>query len=402
MKKVLIIGAKGMLGQELVRVFSADKNYEVFGWDKLLVSDTNSINITDEAQVRDKVLKLSPAIIVNAAAYNDVDKCEKPAEFELAKKLNGLAPGYLAKAAREIHNPPTPLCARGAGEGDFLHKGDDDGAIFVHYSTDYVFDGQKEGGYKENDKPSPIQNYGRTKLTGEQEVQKVGGKYFIIRLQKLFGRPAQSAAAKKSFFETMLALARVKKELEVVDEELANFTYAPDLAEYTKFLVDGNFFNPPTPLCARGEGEETVCIRGADSPHPNPLLQKEKGKDPPILSLQGREPYPFGIYHITNEGAPATWFGAAKVLFEMANKNVIPAQAGIQAELHNNKNSGFRLKAGMTAYDGIKLIPVPSSKFSRPAKRPKYSILLNTKLPPLRPWPEALKEFLVDNNNGAM
>lgn len=300
MKKVLIIGSKGMLGQELVRVFGADKlpylnrrgseNYEVFGWDKLLVSDTNSIDIADEAQVKDKVGALAPEIIINAAAYNAVDKAEEPAEFELAKKLNGLAPKFLAQAAKNL------------------------GAIFVHYSTDYVFDGQKEGGYKENDEPSPISNYGISKLMGEQEVKKVGGKYYIIRLQKLFGRPALSAGAKKSFFEIMLALAESKKELEVVDEELANFTYAPDLAERTKWLVEHDF-----------------------SP---------------------------GIYHITDEGAPATWYGAAKVLFEIAGVN------------------------------DVNLIPVSASRFPRPAKRPKYSILLNTKLPPLRPWPEALKEFL--------
>ena len=368
-KKVLIIGSKGMLGQELLRVFPADANYEVFGWDKLLVSDTNNIDITNEAQVRKKIGALAPEIIINAAAYNNVDKAEEPAEFELAKKLNGLAPGYLAKAAREIHNPPTPLCVRGAGEGDFLRKGGESGAIFVHYSTDYVFDGQKEEGYKENDDPSPISNYGRTKLMGEQEVAKVGGQYYIIRLQKLFGRSAQSAAAKKSFFETMLASARVKKEIEVVDEELANFTYAPDLAEYTKFLVDGNFFNPPTPLCVRGAGK--------------------------------RESYPSGIYHITNEGAPATWFGAAKILFETANNcHPEPRYGGAQdlARMGDPASAGdSSLRSRSVQNDNVpKLIPVPASKFPRPAKRPKYSILLNTKLPPLRPWPEALKEFLAN------
>lgn len=298
MKKVLIVGARGMLGQELVRVFSADKNYEVVAWDR------DEIDITDEAQVKEKVLKLAPEIIINSAAYNNVDKCEEAKEYELAKKLNGLAPGYLARAARKTHNPPDPP----------LHKGGKVGAIFVHYSTDYVFDGQKEGGYKEDDEPSPVQNYGKTKLMGEQEVEKAGGQYFIIRLQKLFGRPAQSASAKKSFFETMLALAQTKKELEVVDEELANFTYAPDLAARTKYIIEQSL--------------------------------------------------PVGIYHITNEGAPVTWFGAVKILFDLARIN------------------------------GIKIIPVPSSKFPRPARRPKYSILLNTKLPLLRSWPEALKEFL--------
>ena len=291
MKKVLIIGEKGMLGQELVRVFSAPSprraqqgGYEVIAWDR------DEIDITNEVQVKEKVGALAPQIIINAAAYNAVDKAEDPAEFELAKKLNGLAPGYLARIARDLS------------------------AVFVHFSTDYVFNGEKKEGYFENDEPSPISNYGFSKLMGEREVEKIGGQYFIIRLQKLFGSPASVVGAKKSFFETMLALAQTKKELEVVDEELANFTYAPDLAQRTKYLIEN------------------------DSPS--------------------------GIYHITNESNPVTWFGAVKVLFEAA---------GIK---------------------DVKLIPVTADKFPRPAKRPRYSILLNTKLPPLRPWSEALKEFL--------
>lgn len=292
MKKVLIIGARGMLGQELVRVFSAlggpasgGSQYEVIGW------DVEDIDITEQAEVKEKIGALKPDIIVNAAAYNAVDKAEEPEEFVKAKALNGSAPGYLAQIAKKL------------------------GAVFVHYSSDYVFDGRKQEGYRENDLVSPISSYGRSKLLGEQEVKKAGGKYYIIRLQKLFGRPGQSENAKKSFFETMLFLAETKKELEVVDEELANFTYAPDLAKQTKYIVENNLVS--------------------------------------------------GIYHITNEGAPATWFGAAKALFELTDQD-------------------------------IKLIPVPAEKFPRPAKRPKYSILINTKLPPLRPWPEALKEFLKD------
>jgi len=181
MKEVLIIGSKGMLGQELVKVFSANKDYETIDWDFC------NIDITDQAQVKEKILALSPQIIINAAAYNTVDKAEEPTEFELAKKINGLAPGYLAQVAKKL------------------------GAIFVHYSTDYVFDGQRAGGYLEDDKPSPLSNYGRSKLLGEQEVARVGGQYYIVRLQKLFGCLAQSASAKKSFFEIMLELAQTKK-----------------------------------------------------------------------------------------------------------------------------------------------------------------------------------------------
>ncbi len=362
-KKVLIIGAKGMLGQELVRVFLADENYEVIAWDR------KEIDITDETQVKDKIGTLAPQIIVNAAAYNVVDKVEEPAEFELAKKLNGLAPGYLAKIAKGIKIPPAcqrlsvamaggpnplaslpPLASLAFG-GERERSGPftkwRKGAIFVHYSTDYVFDGEKKEGYLESDKPSPICNYGFSKLMGEQAVARVGGQYYIIRLQKLFGCPALSAGAKKSFFDVMLELAKTKKELEVVDEELANFTYAPDLAARTKWLVEG--------------GDNNI-----NSPHPNPFLRKEREKSSLPFLLQRRGSSPYGIYHITNEGNPVTWFGAAKVLFEIAGVN------------------------------DVNLIPVSASRFPRPAKRPKYSILLNTKLPPLRPWPEALKEFLAN------
>jgi len=290
-----------MLGRELVRVFSADKpphlnrcGGEIFGWDK------GEIDITDEAQVKEKIGGLKPEIIINAAAYNAVDKAEEPAEFAKAKKLNSLAPRFLAQIAKNL------------------------GAIFVHYSTDYVFDGVQREGYKENDEPSPINNYGRSKLMGEQAAQKVGNKFYIIRLQKLFGQPsprlrlasqpAQGLAPKKSFFETMLALSEKQKTIKAVDDELANFTYAPDLAERTKYIIENDL--------------------------------------------------PVGIYHITNEGAPVTWFGAAQILFDLAGKK------------------------------DVKLIPVSAERFPRPAPRPKFSILVNTKLSPLRPWPEALKEFL--------
>jgi dTDP-4-dehydrorhamnose reductase len=114
-KKILIIGAKGMLGQELAKVFKKDKGFEVSAWDK------EEIDITKTAEMTKKILALKPKIIINAAAYNAVDKCEKAIEFKLAKKINGIAPGNLAKIAQKI------------------------GAILVHYSTDYVFDGQHEG-----------------------------------------------------------------------------------------------------------------------------------------------------------------------------------------------------------------------------------------------------------------
>jgi len=308
-EKILIIGAKGMLGQELVRVFKQDMKYTVLAWDK------KEIDITKEKEVQLKIGKLKPAIIINAAAYNAVDKAEEPKEFEIAKKINGLAPGYLAKTAKKI------------------------GAILIHYSTDYVFDGQPDIpepggcehvcascnlhetfqpaiGFDESAKPHPISNYGKSKLIGEKEIRKNTKKFYIIRLSKLFGKPAKAKDAKKSFFDVMLEVGRKKNppagEIKAVDEETSCFTYAPDLARKTKEIID---------------------------------------------SKQS-----FGIYHIVNS-EPCTWYEAVLELYKIAKMKV-------------------------------KVVPVEASEFPRPAKRPYYSVLLNTKLNLLRSYKDALKEYL--------
>jgi dTDP-4-dehydrorhamnose reductase len=235
MKKVLIIGSRGMLGQELVKAFEADKEYEVTAW------DLPEIDVTDEAQIDSKISILAPQIIINATGYNDVDKAEQDAEFFKAIKLNGLAPRYLAEAARECR------------------------AILVHYSSDYVFDGREKSGYFETDHTHPICRYGESKLIGEQAVRCSLEEHYVIRLQRLFGEPAKSNLAKKSFFSKMLELAETQKTIDVINSELGNFTYAVDLAVRTRYLIEH------------------------------------------VL--------PFGVYHITNETPAATWYGAAKILF---------------------------------------------------------------------------------------
>ena len=236
-----------MLGQELVKTFRRDKDYEVFGWDK------KEIDITNAKEVEKKISSLKPNIIINAAAYNNVDKCEEAETFKLAKKINGTAPKKLAEIAQKIS------------------------AVFVHYSTDYVFGGnlpeveEPKGpprvdersfsrveadcshscgscglhsgfmpkiGYAENSKPKSVSNYGKSKLLGEKNIEKVGGKYYIIRTSKMFGKPAQSEGAKKSFFDVMLELGKTKKSVKVIDDETSCFTYAPDLAKKTKEIIE--------------------------------------------------------------------------------------------------------------------------------------------------------------------
>jgi len=285
--KILILGAKGNLGQQLVSAFQ--NGNETIAWDR------EEIDIADKTLISKKIKEIKPAIIINAAAFNAVDKCEEPDGLEIAKKINSLAPGYLAQAALAVK------------------------ATLVHFSTDYVFDGKRRAGYKEDGEPKPINKYGETKRAGEEEIIRLSGrglKWYLIRTSKLFGSKGESGASKQSFFDLMLKLAKEKDQLEIVNEELSCFTYTKDLAMAVRKLVDGNFG--------------------------------------------------YGIYHLVNPG-PATWYQAAVELFK---------QAGVS----------------------VKVVPVKSDKFSRPAKRPKYSILLNTKFEPLRDWQEALKEYL--NNLG--
>ncbi len=245
-KKTLIIGSKGMLGQELVRVFGED-GHDVTGW------DFGDIDVTDTAAAREKIVALSPDVIVNAVGYNAVDLCESDtSEFEKAWRLNSEVPGELAAIAKEL------------------------GAVFVHYSTDYVFDGEQTvGGYAEDALPNPLSKYGESKLGGEKTVAEVGGSYYVIRLAKLFGVPATSAGAKRSFFAKMEEIAREKGVVSGVDDENGCFTYAPDLAAATLSLV-------------------------LDSA-------------------------PSGVYHLVNEG-PATWYGALRQYFNIVGigAEVIP------------------------------------------------------------------------------
>jgi dTDP-4-dehydrorhamnose reductase len=274
-----------MLGQDLVRVFDADQSWEVFAYDR------DQVDIISEDSLRGKIEEVDPIAVINATGYNAVDKCEADEiEFELAKKINGYGPGILAKICKEKN------------------------ILMIHYVSDYVFDGEK-GEYAESDKPSPISNYGRSKFLGEEEIQKNTDKFYLIRTSKLFGKPGFSPMSKKSFFDTMIALAKDNSVLKIVDEEKSCFTYTPDLALETKKMIE--------------------------------------------------EKIPFGIYHVVNEGA-CTWYEAACELFKLAKIDV-------------------------------EVIPVSSSEFPRPAKRPNSSVLLNTKLKPLRNYKEALREYLEES-----
>lgn len=249
MNKVLILGSKGMLGQELARVFGMGGEYSVTAWDR------EEIDVTDFEGLALRVEELGPEIILNAVAYNAVDRCETDeAEYAKAKLLNTAVPEKLAQISRKIN------------------------AVLVHYSTDYVFDGESETGYDEEAVPAPLSRYGETKRGGEAAVLASGGAAYVIRLSKLFGQPATSVMAKRSFFEVMLEKGREASEVQAVDDETSCFTYAPDLAQATRELVE------------------------ADAPR--------------------------GVYHLPNEGG-ATWYEAVVELYREAGlaTRVVPVSS---------------------------------------------------------------------------
>jgi len=192
---ILVVGSKGMLGQELMGLLgSAARGVDV-----------EDIDITDLASVQRVLVTLKPRVVVNAAAYTDVDGCET--NTELALQVNGEGVAHLAMISKEI------------------------GAKLVQVSTDYVFDGGKGAPYIEDDAPAPLSVYGESKLAGEMNA-KFNPDHLIVRTQWLYGH------AGKNFVETMLRLAGERSELDVVDDQIGSPTWTYDLALAIKALID--------------------------------------------------------------------------------------------------------------------------------------------------------------------
>lgn len=276
LKRCVLIGAQGMLGTMLQKRLT---DFEV------ITHDRSQLDITNRDQVLTQVSELQPDIVINAAAYTAVDDCET--HREQAMVVNGDAPGYIAEAAKAVD------------------------AYVVHYSTDYVFNGQNQAGYDEYYSDiDPINAYGVSKAAGEKAIQEQADdtwqKYYIIRTAWLYG-PGGS-----NFVDTMLKLARERDTLTVVNDQTGSPTYTFDLADRTQELL--------------------------------------------------RAQLPGGVYHITNSGS-CTWYEFAKEIFQLTHID-------------------------------IDLQACSSEEFPRPARRPRYSILVNSKLPVMPTWQNALSRFL--------
>ncbi len=267
-----------MLGSMLCEVL---KDWRPTCWDR------DELDITDAARVREQIGIAKPRVIINAAAYTNVDGAERGRELVFAVNAGGVK--NVALAAKAV------------------------GAIVVHYSTDYVFSGDKKGGYTEDDKPGPAVNvYGESKLAGEEVLQEISPRFYLLRTAWLYGPGGNN------FVDTMVKLA-VKRgrqgmqgKLPVVDDQFGSPTFTKDVALATKTVLGGR--------------------------------------------------YKPGVYHIVNKGV-ATWYEFAIETFRLADMRV-----DVQ--------------------------PVPAESFVRPARRPKYSILLNTRGPHLRSWKAALADYL--------
>ncbi len=198
MKKIALIGANGMLATAIKKSLSAE--YQLFSY------DLPDFDMTDRTQVL-SLQESSPDIIINCAAYTNVDGCEE--HRELAMQVNGEALGFLAELAEKT------------------------AATLVHISTDFIFDGTKESPYTEDDQPNPLSIYGKSKLAGEKSI--LGSKldkYFILRTSWLYG------AGGNNFVETIIRLAKEKTELKIVADQRGTPTYTADLAGAIFTLLD--------------------------------------------------------------------------------------------------------------------------------------------------------------------
>lgn len=197
MTPILLLGKDGQVGWQLQRSLAPLGTVTAVG--------RAECDLTDAAQLRQLIRTNKPRIIVNAAAYTAVDKAET--EEELATRVNADAPAVMAEEAKAL------------------------GALLVHYSTDYVFDGQKSTAYVESDAPNPLSVYGRSKLAGEQAIAAAGCRALIFRTSWVFG------ARGNNFVKTILRLAGEGRALQIVDDQIGSPTPAAMISSVTGLVL---------------------------------------------------------------------------------------------------------------------------------------------------------------------
>lgn len=231
MNNILVTGSTGQLGSDVVKEL-LKRGYST------LSPNRSELNLCSEDNIRNYILNSNCEAIVHCAAYTQVDKAED--EKDLCIKINATATKHIAKCAKILDIP------------------------MIYISTDYVFDGTKDGKYTENDETNPINIYGESKLAGEKYVQEILDKYYIVRTSWVFNING------KNFIETMLRLSKANNQLSIVNDQIGSPTYTKDLS---RLLVD--------------------------------MLETSK----------------YGLYHATNEGY-CSWYEFANTIFKLANINI--------------------------------------------------------------------------------
>lgn len=285
--RILLIGKNGQLGWELERVLAASS--------ELKSLDRGDLDLREPASIRRAIRAFQPQIILNAAAYTAVDKAET--EEALATAVNAEAPAVMAEDAQRA------------------------GALLIHYSTDYVFNGSKDHPYIETDATNPINAYGQTKLAGERAIQSVGGRYLIFRTEWVY------ATRGRNFLLTILRLATEREELRVVSDQIGAPTWSRAIANATARMI-------------ADEWQSTGAAVLFD--------------------------HRYGIYHMTAAGQ-ASWFEFATAIIE----NIRHCE---------RRPEWLRAVIGDRAITAKRINAIPTSDYPAPARRPAYSVLSNSLL----------------------
>jgi dTDP-4-dehydrorhamnose reductase len=284
---ILLTGKTGQLGSELNRLLPQ--------LGRVIAPERNELDLRDPEKIHKIMRNAKPQLVVNAAAYTAVDAAETDEATAFA--VNVEAPRLLAQEAKKI------------------------GAMLIHFSTDYVFDGSKQGPYIETDYTNPLNAYGRTKLAGDEAIRNSGATHLIFRTSWVY------ATHGRNFLLTILRLATEREELKIVADQTGAPTCAFDLAEATERVV------------AR-------MIAGERSPSPVP----EGG----------------GIYHMTAAGQ-TTWYEFANAILEEARR--APQNQPWLASVTKGRPLIAR-----------HVVPISAEEFRSPPRRPAYSVLSNARL----------------------
>ena len=281
--RLLITGANGQVGWHLQRILAPMGD--------VLAIDVGEVDLTDLNAVAKTVCEFAPDIVANAAAYTAVDKAES--EPELARAINVAAPARIAEE-----------CARS-------------GALMIHYSTDYVYDGDKPAPYEEGDATGPLSVYGRTKLEGDQAIMASGCAHIILRTTWVYDIRG------KNFLRTVLRLAREKEELRMIGDQYGAPTWARGLAQATGIIL--------------ARALERCSVSGA---------------------------WESGLFHLTAAGR-TSWAGFAQAILEEYDALLDwPAETG---------EFGGPLKAK-------RVVEITTEQYQTPARRPHNSVLSNAKV----------------------